>query len=560
MDRRLGFFCGCLLACAFAIAQERPITDPAAGAPLVLRQATTTAADLLVLQARIQQVVAQATPATIAFEGGTGVIVQPDGLALTCAHVNVEAGRTFEVFFADGRTAQARSLGNHHGLDAGMVQLLGDGPWPFVPMADDQSTLLGSWCVALGYAVSFAEGQPPAVRFGRIHYHDGQTIISDCPIMGGDSGGPLLNLDGRLIGICSSCDEDVRDNASVPMNVFREYWDRMRSGEDIDLDSEAMVAGQFRDSLTQAFDQVAHGANSAVMRVLDDNQPVALATLVPGDRLAVTKSSLVTTDAIVCVTNDGDSIPAEVIHRDSATDLAVLRLNEVPAAQPIQWQETSAQPGTLVASLDELGQAAGLGVVMTEPRIFDTDVPPPGRGYLGVAFDLLPDGGAVVTEVQSGSAAETAAISVGDRIRAVDGAKLDDQRTLSQVLGGTHPEQTIQLTVERNGQPSREIPVTLGTPPSMQQMLSDLSLASTEDEEVLLDAQDAWGGGPFSERRFGFPRVIAHDTALTPDAAGGPLIDAHGNVLGINIARALRVASYAIPLPDVQRVVEAAAE
>ena len=67
--------------------------------------------------------------------------------------------------------------------------------------------------------------------------------------------------------------------------------------------------------------------------------------------------------------------------------------------------------------------------------------------------------------------------------------------------------------------------------------------------------EDEWGGGPFSVRREGFPSVLPHDVAVLPNQCGGPLIDTDGKAVGINIARALRVTTYAIPADIVQQVV-----
>ena len=59
---------------------------------------------------------------------------------------------------------------------------------------------------------------------------------------------------------------------------------------------------------------------------------------------------------------------------------------------------------------------------------------------------------------------------------------------------------------------------------------------------------------PLSDRRTGFPAVLQHDTVLEPNQCGGPLIDLSGKAIGINIARAGRTESYAIP-DDVLRPV-----
>jgi serine protease Do len=64
-----------------------------------------------------------------------------------------------------------------------------------------------------------------------------------------------------------------------------------------------------------------------------------------------------------------------------------------------------------------------------------------------------------------------------------------------------------------------------------------------------------WGGGPFSDKRFGFQEVISHDSVVEPEHCGGPLIDLRGNLVGINIARSMRVATFAIPVQDVRNFI-----
>ena len=66
--------------------------------------------------------------------------------------------------------------------------------------------------------------------------------------------------------------------------------------------------------------------------------------------------------------------------------------------------------------------------------------------------------------------------------------------------------------------------------------------------EMLAGADDVPSAcSAFSDRRFGFPTVVPHDLAIAPNDCGGPLVDIDGRCLGVNIARALRVASYALP-------------
>ncbi len=86
----------------------------------------------------------------------------------------------------------------------------------------------------MGYPVSFEQGQAPAVRTGRLTRKSTKELTVDCPIMGGDSGGPLLNLAGQVIGIGSRCDDDRHNvNYFVPEEIYREYWSRMLGGEEM---------------------------------------------------------------------------------------------------------------------------------------------------------------------------------------------------------------------------------------------------------------------------------------------------------------------------------------
>ena len=59
--------------------------------------------------------------------------------------------------------------------------------------------------------------------------------------------------------------------------------------------------------------------------------------------------------------------------------------------------------------------------------------------------------------------------------------------------------------------------------------------------------------GPLSQRRSGFPSAIQHDSLLRPEDCGGPIMDIDGRIVGLNIARAGRVASYALPSTVVKK-------
>lgn len=191
---------------------------------------------LRAIEVETKEVVKKDSPATVALfsqtgDTGSGVIVSKDGLILTAAHV-VEGADRMRVVFADGSEADARVLGANYSRDAAMVRLEGKGPWPYVELGDSDSLKAGDFVVALGHAKGFDPTRRAPVRLGRLHTDGRQRfMISECTLIGGDSGGPLFDLKGRLVGIHSSIGPLLRINNHVPVSVFKADWERLLHGE-----------------------------------------------------------------------------------------------------------------------------------------------------------------------------------------------------------------------------------------------------------------------------------------------------------------------------------------
>ncbi|HBE70670.1 MAG TPA: serine protease, partial [Planctomycetaceae bacterium] len=147
------------------------------------------------------------------------------------------------VYFSDGSSHEALTLGMNRDLDAGLMRIVGeDGrKWPHASVASvgDGSDLKireGQWCIAAGYPGGWDDQRGMVVRVGRIlrimKGREGpHTVKTDCALIGGDSGGPLFSLDGRLIAVHSRIGSDINDNMHVPVNVFSAGWDRMVAGD-----------------------------------------------------------------------------------------------------------------------------------------------------------------------------------------------------------------------------------------------------------------------------------------------------------------------------------------
>jgi serine protease Do len=116
-------------------------------------------------------------------------------------------------------------------LDAGLMKINGAGPWPYAEMAKSDEAMVGQWCLATGHPGGFEEGRKPVVRIGRVLLKDKFAITTDCTLVGGDSGGPLLDMEGRVIGINSRIGRFLTTNMHVPVAAYRESWDRLIKGE-----------------------------------------------------------------------------------------------------------------------------------------------------------------------------------------------------------------------------------------------------------------------------------------------------------------------------------------
>jgi serine protease Do len=224
-----------LFAALLSPASIRPLAaqQPAADVP-----SPASLAELKVVNERVKALVAKVRPAVVQVSGGSGVVISADGVVMSVAHVGGRAGRIVTFTFPDGRRARGITLGNDKAGDAGLMKITDRGNWPHVDVAKPEDIKLGEWCIALSYPISFDQQQRhPAVRLGRVYHHCEYDISSDCTIMGGDSGGPLFDLEGRVIGISSTCGDSLLENRHVSVDRFLRYWDRLAKSEDMeDLD------------------------------------------------------------------------------------------------------------------------------------------------------------------------------------------------------------------------------------------------------------------------------------------------------------------------------------
>lgn len=275
-----------------------------------------------------------------------------------------------------------------------------------------------------------------------------------------------------------------------------------------------------------AFREVVAGMQPLVVRVRAEGRDAAMGGIVGPDGWVLTKASQLE-GKLTCLLSDGRELDARIVGVDRQYDLAILKIEakDLPTLE-LPDQDISRE-GRWVATLGQGRDPIAVGVVSVSPRRI-----PHQPGILGVRLDEANGGGAVVAEVYPESGAEEAGIEAGDVILAVNDQPTPNREALIKIVRRQTPGDVIKIRVKRGEQAISMSARLLGE-------VKDMPRDRGEYQNSL--------GGELSQRRFGFPTALQHDTVLRPEDCGGPMIDLEGRVVGFNAARAGRTESYAIP-------------
>jgi serine protease Do len=276
------------------------------------KESPETVADLLAMEEQIRKISKAVIPATVNLQvgnaQGSGVIVSKEGEILTAAHVIGRPGRSATIILSDGRRIKGETMGLNRDLDIGLVKITDKGDWPTVEMGDMKNVKIGDWCLATGHPGGYRKARPPVVRLGRVILKRSKLVQTDCTLVGGDSGGPVFDMDGKVIGINSRIGASTDWNFHVPVSAYQDNWDKLVKAEAWSDTPGPMAGGPILGvsgeqaekgcRLTQVADQLpAHEAGLQVGDIITsfDGKPVdgfeSLAALVqarkPGDRVRV---------------------------------------------------------------------------------------------------------------------------------------------------------------------------------------------------------------------------------------------------------------------------------
>ncbi len=158
---------------------------------------------------------------------GSGFVISADGLVITNNHV-IEDADEINAVFSDGTTLKADLVGTDPETDVAVLQLQSDDELPFVELADSEVAEVGDWVIAIGNPFGFG-GSVSAGIISAVNRDTGgrydDFIQTDAAINRGNSGGPLFNLDGEVVGvntaIISPTGGSVGIGFAIPSNMVR---------------------------------------------------------------------------------------------------------------------------------------------------------------------------------------------------------------------------------------------------------------------------------------------------------------------------------------------------
>lgn len=221
----------------FVFAADPPKKEIPAPPAAVTKSAPDTLDDLKVIQDHTKKVLEKVIPCTVGVQvggaSGSGVIVTKDGFVLTAGHVSGKPGQKCTIILHDGKRIEGKSLGRNPGIDSGMFQITTPGDYDFCEMGKSADLKIGQWCIAVGHPNGYVRGRTPVVRLGRVLSKSSGAINTDCTLVGGDSGGPLFDMTGKVIGIHSRIGPTILSNTHVPVDTYRDTWDRLVKNEEI---------------------------------------------------------------------------------------------------------------------------------------------------------------------------------------------------------------------------------------------------------------------------------------------------------------------------------------
>lgn len=171
--------------------------------------------------------------------GGTGFLIEADGFVLTNNHV-IDGAEKVEVTVRETEVYKAKVVGRDPATDLALLKIEGSKPFPTLAMGDSDRIRVGEWVMAIGDPLQFEKtvtvgvvsGKGRAPRLSAVTSNFENLIQTDAAINFGNSGGPLVNVAGEVIGINTAISRMAQNiGFAVPINIARRLIPQLKEGK-----------------------------------------------------------------------------------------------------------------------------------------------------------------------------------------------------------------------------------------------------------------------------------------------------------------------------------------
>jgi serine protease Do len=219
---------------------------------------------------------------------GSGFVIDPEGLVVTNNHVIADADE-ISVVFNDGSKLKAELIGKDSKTDLALLRIKPDKPLKAVKFANSDKLRLGEWVIAIGNPFSLGGSVTAGIVSARNRdINSGpydNYIQTDAAINRGNSGGPLFNLDGEVVGvntaIISPSGGSIGIGFAVPSNTAMAVLDQLREFKEVRRGWLGVRIQQVTDDIAESLG--IKPVRGALVAGIDDKGPAKPAGIEPGD-------------------------------------------------------------------------------------------------------------------------------------------------------------------------------------------------------------------------------------------------------------------------------------
>jgi serine protease Do len=290
---------------------------------------------------------------------GSGFIISADGIVVTNNHVisppDTRAKlESITITLSDGTEYEADVIGADVASDLAVLKIRSNRTFPFVRFGDSSSARVGEWVVAIGNPFGLG-GTVTSGIISAVYRNTGQGgaydryLQTDASINRGNSGGPLFDMRGNVIGInnaiFSPSGGSVGIGFAIPAEIAAPIVDKLRSGQEIQRGYLGVRLQPIDEDLALSLGLPKRRGELA--QTVEDNSPAAKAGLKSGDILTKVNGKDVTSEQtvsfLVANLQPGTTIPVEVLREGQRVSINVT-LGKRPSEAELQTQAQTFDP------------------------------------------------------------------------------------------------------------------------------------------------------------------------------------------------------------------------